>query len=86
MKVDLSKQEESAHFTYVIGNDAGGYAVGDTLSRIDHLVGSAFDDELGGADGNPNFNVINPNNRLSGLGSNDRLWGRRGDDTLNGAA
>ena len=86
VKVDLSKQEESAHFSYVIGNDAGGYAVGDTLSRIDHLVGSAFDDELGGADGNPNFNVINPNNRLSGLGGNDRLWGRRGDDTLNGGA
>ena len=49
----------------------------DTLTGIEHLTGSAFDDSLTGDGGN---------NILTGNAGNDTLVGGLGDDTLNGGA
>lgn len=56
--------------------NAGG-ALGDRLVSIEHLNGTAHDDELAG-DGNAN--------QLVGGAGNDTLIGRNGDDTLTGGA
>jgi Ca2+-binding RTX toxin-like protein len=53
----------------------GGTAEGDTLLSIENLIGSAYDDQLGGDAGN---------NTLSGANGSDTLWGYDGDDHLLG--
>jgi Ca2+-binding RTX toxin-like protein len=59
------------------GTAAGGHAEGDTLTSIENLTGSAFDDTLtGAADAN----------RLTGGAGNDILAGLGGADTLDGGA
>ncbi len=58
-----------------VQNTAG--AGNDTLTNIENLTGSEFDDILTGSAGA---------NVLSGLGGNDRLDGGAGNDTLNGGA
>ena len=55
----------------------GGDAEGDTLTGIEDLEGSAWNDTLTGDDGN---------NWLYGLAGNDRLFGGGGDDVLVGGA
>ncbi|MDQ1195402.1 cadherin domain-containing protein [Agrobacterium sp. SORGH_AS 787] len=59
------------------GTVAGGDAAGDTLSSIESLTGSAFNDTLRGDAGA---------NRLEGGAGNDILEGRDGDDILIGGA
>ncbi len=59
------------------GTGTGGDAEGDTLTLIENLTGSEFQDTLlGGTD----------NNVLIGRGGNDLLWARSGDDTLFGGS
>jgi Ca2+-binding RTX toxin-like protein len=58
-----------------LGTGHGGYAEGDTLSGIEFVMGSAFDDTLTG-DGAANY--------LFGLDGNDRLVGGAGADILFG--
>jgi len=57
--------------------NTGGYAEGDSLSNIENVQGSGFDDNLTG-------NAVN--NSLSGLAGNDVLNGGAGWDTLDGGA
>jgi Ca2+-binding RTX toxin-like protein len=59
------------------GTGLGGDAQGDTLTGIENLIGSAFNDKLTG-DGNDNV--------LTGGAGNDTLTGGAGNDTLNGGA
>jgi Ca2+-binding RTX toxin-like protein len=54
-----------------------GDAQGDSLTGIEHLVGSAFNDTLIGDNGW---------NALTGGGGADALYGKGGDDNLNGGA
>ncbi|MDQ1159332.1 Ca2+-binding RTX toxin-like protein [Sphingomonas sp. SORGH_AS 950] len=56
---------------------SGGYAAGDTLTGIESLWGSTFNDTLTG-DAN--------NNKISGDAGNDVIDGGAGDDTLDGGA
>ncbi len=66
------------------GVGMGGDAQGDTLSGIENLQGSNFDDTLEGDNG-PNWLRGFPGtNTLHGLGGNDLLQGDRNDDTLDG--
>jgi Ca2+-binding RTX toxin-like protein len=58
-----------------LGTGLGGHAQGDTLTNIENVVGSAFDDGLIGSAGN---------NRLDGGDGNDQIDGREGDDVLVG--
>ncbi len=59
------------------GKGWGGDADGDTLTSIEHVVGSNFDDVLMGGTGT---------NALSGGGGDDYLNAQGGDDTLAGGA
>ena len=52
-----------------------GYATGDTLTAIENLIGSEYNDILAG-------NSLD--NILTGNAGNDLLWGSSGDDTLTG--
>lgn len=58
-------------------NNAGGHALGDTLSAIEEVYGSTFADTLSG-DGNANI--------LRGWSNDDVLIGLGGADTLDGGA
>jgi serralysin len=70
-----------------LGQNAGlaGEALGDTISEVEHLIGTFFDDFLTG-DGNRNY-LLGGDGRdvLDGAGGNDVLKGLAGDDTLIGA-
>jgi len=58
-----------------LGTGLGGHAQGDTLTNIENVVGTGFDD---GLIGNAS------SNRLDGGAGNDQIDGREGDDTLVG--
>lgn len=63
-----------------------GDASGDTYAAIEGLVGSQFDDTLGG-DGNANdLQGGDGDDALFGLAGDDRLMGGGGDDQLDGGA
>jgi len=64
----------------------GGHAQGDTISNIENLVGSNFNDVL---TGNNLANLIaghNGNDRIKGGGGNDLIEGGAGNDVLTGGA
>jgi Ca2+-binding RTX toxin-like protein len=68
----------------------GGYAEGDKLTNIGHIVGSGFNDIIRGSDAfvSTHDGVLNDpgNNHLEGMGGDDILEGRGGADTLDGGA
>ncbi|MEI5682526.1 hypothetical protein AAAK29_29765 [Mesorhizobium sp. CCNWLW179-1] len=64
------------------GSGTGGHAEGDTLTGIENLTGSAFDDTLTGTDADANtLSGGDGNDMLSGLGGADNLIGGPGSDT-----
>ena len=65
---------------------SGGHASGDTLSGIEHVIGSNRDDWLTG-DASPNvLSGQNGDDRLHGGDGDDRLHGGDGQDSLTGGA
>lgn len=70
-----SRSDAGVEVNLATGEGAGGHAEGDTLSGIERVVGSRFDDTLRG-DGE--------NNVLSGLGGDDVATGGAGHDALFG--
>ena len=73
---DYSGSSSGVNVT-VNGTGSGGDAAGDTLTGIENLQGSSYNDTLTGDDGN---------NYLYGGAGNDALYGGIGDDTLAGGA
>jgi len=74
---DTASYEASAASVFIdlqSGIAAGGDALSDTLSTVENIIGSAFNDTLNG-DGNANT--------ISGLGGNDAIQARGGSDTIN---
>ena len=80
-----------------LGNGAvsGGHAAGDTLSSIENVIGSAYDDELRGDNnanalwgraGDDKLVGLSGDDRLYGEAGADRLYGSAGDDVLEGGA
>jgi Ca2+-binding RTX toxin-like protein len=63
---------------------SGGYAQGDTLTSIENLTGSWYDDFLIGNDGNNVLAGLGGNDILKGGGGADTLYGDSGNDTLKG--
>ncbi|NJL07332.1 MAG: hypothetical protein HC900_03015 [Methylacidiphilales bacterium] len=66
------------------GVGSGGDAEGDTLTGIENLIGSAFDDTLIGDDGDNAFWSGDGNDTVKGGGGNDIIYGGAGADTLIG--
>lgn len=56
----------------------------DTLTAIDNLIGSSFNDQLSGNGQNNSLESGSGNDTLNGRGGNDILDGQAGNDTLNG--
>ncbi|WP_288926582.1 hypothetical protein [uncultured Maritimibacter sp.] len=66
------------------GTAALGDAVGDTLTSIEHLIGSMHGDILGGDANGNTLNGLGGADILSGQQGDDRLIGHDGNDTLYG--
>ncbi|WP_372095064.1 hypothetical protein [Tistrella mobilis] len=62
------------------GSGSGGDAAGDSLSSVERLLGSAFDDRLWGAIGDDILSGGNGNDMLTGRGGKDQLVGGAGAD------
>jgi hypothetical protein len=62
----------------------GGTAEGDTLTSVENLTGSAFNDWLQGDAGNNVLSGLQGNDTLKGGGGADTLYGDSGNDTLKG--
>ncbi|MGQ0669071.1 MAG: calcium-binding protein [Actinomycetota bacterium] len=56
----------------------------DSLSEIDEVIGSVFDDTLTGGDGGDTLHGGEGNDALFGAGGNDVLKGGEGDDSFDG--
>jgi Ca2+-binding RTX toxin-like protein len=70
---DYSESRAAVRIDLAANTASGGSAQGDTLSSIENLVGSAYNDVLTGTAGA---------NQLSGRAGNDQLVGNGGDDHL----
>ncbi|EFL88196.1 tandem-95 repeat protein [Ahrensia sp. R2A130] len=68
------------------GTAAGSDAHGDTLTSIENLTGSAFNDDLQGGDGTNILIGGRGDDVLRGMAGDDLLIGGRGADTLSGGA
>lgn len=75
------------------GLGLAGEAAGDTLTSIEQIIGSAFNDTLvgsgaaqtlSGGDGDDRFFADSGNDRVEGGAGADIILGQKGDDTLNG--
>jgi glucose/arabinose dehydrogenase len=83
---DYSSSSARVTVNLATGSGTGGDAQGDTLSGIENIIGSAFDDTL---TGDTNANTLAGGagvDTLNGGGGNDTLVGGPGGDTLNGGA
>ena len=71
----------------VAGTATGsGHGAGDTLTNIENVIGSQFNDNLIG-DGNANsLQGLNGDDDIVGAAGNDTLTGNAGSDTLTGGA
>jgi Ca2+-binding RTX toxin-like protein len=63
---------------------SGGEAQGDTLTSIENLTGSGYDDTLGGTNGANTLSGLNGDDYLKGFGGNDILNGGAGEDVMEG--
>jgi Ca2+-binding RTX toxin-like protein len=81
-----SYQDSNAGVTVSLltGTGSGGYAEGDTLTSIENLYGSSYDDFLIGNDSNNILSGLSGNDTLKGGGGADTLYGDSGNDTLKG--
>ena len=68
------------------GTASGGSAAGDTLSSIENIIGSAYNDTLTGTSAGSELSGQAGNDLLTGGGGNDRLNGGGGNDVLTGGA
>jgi Ca2+-binding RTX toxin-like protein len=65
---------------------SGGHAQGDTFVTVEHVIGSAFADNVTGTTASNSLFGGKGNDVLSGAAGNDRLYGGDGDDQLVGGA
>ncbi|MCB1491746.1 MAG: FG-GAP repeat protein, partial [Rhodobiaceae bacterium] len=79
---DYSDSGAPVHVHLAFGIAFGGDAVGDVLSGIENLSGSAFADNLGGDFGTNVLRGGDGNDALNGLRGADALYGEGGDDWL----
>jgi len=75
--VDYSASSAGVSVDLSTGHGAGGDAAGDTLTSIEAVIGSNFDDTLSGGSGSES---------LFGGAGNDHIFGSAGADSLDGGA
>jgi Ca2+-binding RTX toxin-like protein len=85
--VTYSSSDIAVNVNLATGTYSGGYAQGDSLSQIENLIGSSFDDFLGGNSSNNQLEGGSGNDTLSGynpssfgVGEIDTLTGGLGSD------
>ncbi len=81
---DYSDSDAGVNANLTTGTGTGGYAQGDTLTGIENLSGSAFNDTLTGDAGDNTLDGGAGDDKLYGLDGNDTLIGGAGADVLNG--
>ena len=64
--------------------NTGGDAQGDSLSNIEYIIGSAYNDTLTGDAGNNIINGLAGNDTINGLAGDDLIDGGSGADAMNG--
>jgi Ca2+-binding RTX toxin-like protein len=72
--------------TAQVGGGAGNDALGDTLTGIENVTGSAYDDVITGSTASNLLIGLDGNDTLSGGNGNDTLIGGAGTDSLSGGA
>lgn len=84
---DFSGSTQGVNVNLLTGQGYGGDAQGDTLTGVDNLVGSNFDDTLTGHNWQGDLYGGGGNDLLQGgTGNGDRLYGGDGNDRLYGDA
>ncbi|KQT14485.1 hypothetical protein ASG40_19150 [Methylobacterium sp. Leaf399] len=83
---DYSASTTDVYVDFSIGKVLGGFAQDDTLVSIEGLVGSRFDDSLGGNDSQNELRGGGGDDTLQGYGGSDTLQGDDGSDILIGGA
>ncbi|WP_404403447.1 polymorphic toxin-type HINT domain-containing protein [Pelagibacterium halotolerans] len=84
--VDYSASAAAITVDLAAGTGAGGDAGGDTLSDVENVIGTAFDDTLTGSDAANTLDGGAGNDVLNGGAGDDVLIGGSGADTLDGGA
>lgn len=83
---DYSASDAAVNVDLASGTGTGGHAQGDTLSSVENVTGTSFDDTISG---DANDNVLNSgagDDSISGGGGNDTIDAGLGDDTVDGGA
>ena len=79
-----------ATVTVILGDEAGtasdGYGGTDSLTNLENVIGSEFDDNLTGNSGNNSLTGRGGNDAIAGLSGDDSITGSEGADTLVGGA
>ncbi|MFD1158923.1 matrixin family metalloprotease [Roseovarius aestuarii] len=82
---DYSSSNAAIAFDLAVSSTGtAGHALGDTLIKIEKIIGGAGDDTLSGSNGVDRFAGGDGSDLLSGLDGNDKLAGGNGADTLDG--
>jgi Ca2+-binding RTX toxin-like protein len=75
---------EGVTVSLLTGKGSGGTAQGDTLTNVENLYGSAYDDTLFGNNGSNSLSGMQGHDILKGFGGADSLSGGNGNDMLYG--
>lgn len=67
-----------------LGTMTDAYGNVDSVTGVENIRGSQFDDDVTGDDAVNEFQGFDGNDRLRGMGGTDFLWGFAGNDTLDG--
>lgn len=83
--VDYSRSDAAVTVNFSSGTIDGGYATGDTLTSVENVTGSRFNDTIRLVDGGEVRGLAGNDSIEGGLGANT-LYGNGGNDNIQGAS